>query len=187
MFETDRLILRPLYEADYEAWVSGYAQALPAQGPFDSAPLSEAQLTEDCYKSLLWSDWQAFEAGWSFNFYAFRKDAGDFIGASQVWGVQRGDCQRGTLGFWVFNTHWRQGLGYEMAAATLAYGFRDLGLHRIEAEVLPENEASVILCHKLGMKPESLRRGALRVAGTWRDHAVFAALASDVPAPKPGV
>jgi [ribosomal protein S5]-alanine N-acetyltransferase len=179
MFETERLTLRPLYEADYEAWAAGHAQASPNQGLFDGSFLPKERLTEDCFRSLLWSDWQAFEAGWSFNFYAFHKDTGAFIGASQIWGVQRGECQRGTLGFWVLNTYWRQGLGIEMAAATLNYGFYDLGLHRIEAEVLPENEASMILCQKLGMKREGLRRGALRVDGIWRDHAVLAALVSD--------
>lgn len=179
MFETERLILRPLYEGDYKAWVNGYTQALPRQGPFDASVLSTEELSEACFRNLLWSDWHAFEAGWSFNFYAFRKETGVFVGASQVWGVQRGDCQRGTLGFWVLNTHWRQGLGYEMAEATLRYGFHDLGLHRIEAEVLPQNESSIFLCQKLGMQSEGLRRGALRVDGLWRDHAVFSLLASD--------
>lgn len=174
MFETARLSFRPLYEADYKAWVTAHTQALSAQSPFDASPKSFEQLTEDCFRSLLWSDWHAFDAGWSFNFYAFHKITGALIGASQIWGVQRGDCQRGTLGFWVINTHWRQGFGLEMATATLAYGFDELDLHRIEAEVLPENTASMILCQKLGMQSEGIRSGALRVNGEWKDHAVFA-------------
>ena len=176
MFETDRLILRPLYEDDYEAWATAYAQALPVQNAFDASLLPHAHLTEDHFRALLWSDWHAFDAGWSFNFYAFYKKTGALLGASQVWGVQRGDCQRGTLGFWVMNTHWRQGLGLEMATATLTYGFDVLDLHRIEAEVLPDNVGSVVLCQKLGMKSEGIRRGALRINGAWKDHAVFAKL-----------
>lgn len=84
MFETERLILRPLYEDDYKAWATAYAQALPAQSPFDDSPLPAERLTEDCFKALLWSDWEAFEAGWSFNFYALHKKTGALVRASQV-------------------------------------------------------------------------------------------------------
>jgi RimJ/RimL family protein N-acetyltransferase len=48
---------------------------------------------------------------------------------------------------------WRQGLGFEAAAATIAVGFEQLDLEAIGAETRPQNLPAQALLDKLGMRP----------------------------------
>ena len=58
------------------------------------------------------------------------------------------------------------------------FGFRQLGLHRIEAACVPENEASARVLLRAGFEEEGFARGYLRIDGRWRDHRLFAIGAS---------
>jgi ribosomal-protein-alanine N-acetyltransferase len=62
------------------------------------------------------------------------------------------------VGYEIARRWWSQGLGTEAAAAAVRYGFSALGLHRIEAGVLPGNDASVRVLEKLGFLEEGTRR-----------------------------
>ena len=57
--------------------------------------------------------------------------------------------------------------------------FDDLGLHRLEAACLPENEPSRTLLAQCGFTEEGYARQYLRINGAWRDHVLFALLQSD--------
>lgn len=50
-------------------------------------------------------------------------------------------------------------LATEALAAILAYGFSELGLHRVEAQTVADNEESVRLLDRLGFQREGTRRG----------------------------
>jgi len=95
------------------------------------------------------------------------------------WGLERRDDGRliGTCGFFRWNRNWRACmLGYELARdawgqgfmvealrEVLGFGFRQMQLNRVEAQVHPDNEASLRLVAKLGF----VREGLLREAGWW--------------------
>ncbi len=69
-----------------------------------------------------------------------------------------------------------------MAAAislTLDWAFGEMGLHRIEAACLPENQPSADLLRKCGFTEEGYARRYLRIDGRWQDHLLFAILDSD--------
>ena len=63
--------------------------------------------------------------------------------------------------------------------ALLPFIFDKIALHRLEAACLPGNMASEGLLRKLGFRQEGYARDYLRIDGTWRDHLMFAMLASD--------
>ena len=176
---TPDLELRSLKDSDYEVWRSGYEQALPSQSPFDASQVSPALLSRAHFVQILQEDAAAWQRQTALNWYAFSRADGALIGGGQLWDVKRGDCQRAVLGFWVLNQHWRKGLGTQIGQAILTYGFQHVGLHRIEAEILVDNAPSATLCKKLGMQFEGIKRGALRVDGDFRDHALYAMLADD--------
>ena len=50
------------------------------------------------------------------------------------------------------------------------YAFHDLGLHRLEANIQPENERSIALVRICGFEHEGLSKAFLYIAGRWRDH-----------------
>ena len=60
--------------------------------------------------------------------------------------------------------------------ALIPFVFGTLGLHRIEAACLPENEPSRSLLAKIGFREEGLARKYLLINGEWSDHVQFALL-----------
>jgi ribosomal-protein-alanine N-acetyltransferase len=57
----------------------------------------------------------------------------------------------------------------------------DIGLHRVEINIRPENMASRRVVEKLGFRPEGMRPALLHIDGAWRDHLAFALTAEEVP------
>ncbi|NIM71525.1 MAG: GNAT family N-acetyltransferase [Xanthomonadales bacterium] len=55
--------------------------------------------------------------------------------------------------------------------------FGELGLHRLEANIQPGNEASIRLVQSLGFECEGYSPRYLRINGKWRDHERWALLA----------
>ena len=72
---------------------------------------------------------------------------------------------RGEIGYDVIRDCWGQRVMDEVLPAMLAFGFDRIGLRRIEALVMPENERSWRLLERHGFE----REGLLRDHGFWRD------------------
>jgi ribosomal-protein-alanine N-acetyltransferase len=75
------------------------------------------------------------------------------------------------------------GRGVIPTAVALAvdHCFFTVGLHRLEANIRPENAASRRVVEKLGFREEGLRRRQLHIDGAWRDHLCYALTVEDVP------
>jgi ribosomal-protein-alanine N-acetyltransferase len=84
--------------------------------------------------------------------------------------IVRGNFQCGALGYAAFVP--LAGRGYLSEGLRLALGlaFGELGLHRLEANIQPGNEASRRLVRRLGFRREGFSPAFLRVDGAWRDH-----------------
>jgi RimJ/RimL family protein N-acetyltransferase len=83
------------------------------------------------------------------------------------------------VGYEIGRHWWGRGLTPEAAAAVIQYGFSVLGLHRIEAGVLPGNDASVRVLQKLGFLEEGTRRDYLHVKGRFHSFRWFSLLETD--------
>lgn len=67
------------------------------------------------------------------------------------------------LGYWLGAVHWGRGLATEAVQAITKYGFEDLGLERIQANVYEWNEASSRVLVKAGFDFEGrMRRHAFK-------------------------
>jgi ribosomal-protein-alanine N-acetyltransferase len=69
---------------------------------------------------------------------------------------------------------------------TTVYAFVELGLHRLEANIQPENARSIRLVKRLGFRKEGFSPRYLRIGGVWCDHERWALLA-DEPSVTPAV
>lgn len=116
----------------------------------------------------------------AYPFFIYRLEDGVLTGGCTLSNISRGVQQYGTLGYWSGKRFTGQGLMTAAVRTLLPYAFDELGLHRVQAACLPENEASKAVLRKTGFEEEGIARGYLRINGAWRDHLLFAVLASDV-------
>jgi len=72
-----------------------------------------------------------------------------------------------------------RGLMTEAVRQTLAHAFTEIGLHRVEANIQPENLRSIALVRRLGFRLEGFSPRYLRIGGQWRDHERWALLCDD--------
>jgi RimJ/RimL family protein N-acetyltransferase len=78
----------------------------------------------------------------------------------------------GELGFGVLKDFARRGIGYRLVMAAIAKA-RQIGLKRLEADCLADNEASAALLRKCGFREEGVRIGAIGRDGRLRDERMF--------------
>ena len=79
-------------------------------------------------------------------------------------------------GYELHRAYWRQGITSEAMSAVLTYGFTELGLHRIEADVAPDNIRSKNLLLKLGFTFEGNLRQRYFFRGQFEDEYYFGLL-----------
>ena len=84
--------------------------------------------------------------------------------------------REGNIGYELDPVYWGYGYATEAARAMLAFGFDDLGLHRIRAECVADNVASVHVLQKLGMRCEAHFREDEYFNGRWWESLVYAML-----------
>ncbi len=78
------------------------------------------------------------------------------------------------VGYKIDRASRRRGFAREALSTGCDIMLNDLGLHRIEATVLPDNEASCRLLEGLGFEREGLLKSKIRLNGVWKDHLIYA-------------
>lgn len=106
---------------------------------------------------------------------------GRFAGQLTIGNVVRGSLCSAWVGYWVAKDVTGGGVATAAVALAVDHCFASAGLHRIEATVRPENDASLRVLGKLGFRQEGVFRRYLDVAGAWRDHLCLAMTTEDVP------
>lgn len=106
--------------------------------------------------------------------------AGQFAGQITLGGIQRGAVCSCWVGYWVSSTVQRRGVATAAVRLVVEHALADMGLHRVEATISPENAASLGVIHRLGFREEGLLRRYLDVGGGWRDHLLFAVTVEDL-------
>ena len=173
---TDRLALRPFSVGDVDAMLAYRSRTdvcryLPFE-PQDRAILLDRLAGPVLSRSDLTGEDQALTLG------VWRRDTGDLAGDVILFLRSEHD-RRGEIG-WVFDPeHGGQGLATEAAHAVLGLAFAELGLHRVEARLVAENDRSAALCERLGMQREAHFRESERSGDGWIDLVVYGLLADE--------
>ncbi|WP_324276008.1 GNAT family protein [Blastococcus brunescens] len=95
--------------------------------------------------------------------------------------IVRGALRSGYLGYWIDRSVAGRGMASLAVALVCDHAFGEVGLHRVEADIRPENRPSQQLVERLGFRREGLLRRYLDIDGDWRDHYSYALLAEDLP------
>lgn len=89
------------------------------------------------------------------------------------------DSARTEIGYMLQPRYWRQGIATEAMQVMLYYGFEVMNFHRIEADINPDNDASIALCRKLGFRQEAHLRQNFYFGGRFTDTVIMGLLKSD--------
>jgi ribosomal-protein-alanine N-acetyltransferase len=100
----------------------------------------------------------------------FLRSSDDLIGIISLSEVERGSLQSCWLGYSLDQAQNGRGYTTEAVRLVLDHGFRELGLHRIEAGVMPRNLGSIRVLEKAGFEKEGLSKKNVLINGKWEDH-----------------
>ncbi|TDB79395.1 N-acetyltransferase [Actinomadura sp. KC216] len=84
--------------------------------------------------------------------------------------IVRGPYQRGVIGYGAFVSGTGHGYMTEGLQLLLNYAFDDLGLHRVEADIQPDNHRSRKLVQRLRFRKEGFSPNFIKINGRWMDH-----------------
>jgi ribosomal-protein-alanine N-acetyltransferase len=104
---------------------------------------------------------------------------GALVGVINLSQLFRGAFCSAYLGYYAFAPHAGQGYLREGLGLLLARAFGELGLHRVEANLQPDNTRSRALVEAAGFRLEGYSPRYLKIAGRWRDHERWALLRED--------
>lgn len=105
---------------------------------------------------------------------------GRLAGQVTVGSVVRGAFLSADIGYWVDETVAGRGVMPTAVALAVDHCFGPVGLHRVEANIRPENAASCRVVEKLGFRREGEHARMLFIDGQWRDHVSYAVTVEDV-------
>lgn len=176
LIRTERLLLlaadQRLADAVLDYQLINRRHLAPWDPPRDAAFFSHAHQRE-----LLRSSLAAFDAGSGYAYWLCLADAvaPRIVGQMHFSNVQRGALHSAMLGYSLAAQAQGQGLMQEALRAGIAemFGAR-VALHRIQANVRPENSRSRALLERLGFQREGLARQYLFIDGAWRNHLMTA-------------
>lgn len=134
--------------------------------------------TESRQRALAEQALAGYESGTRVPFLITAAD-GELVGTLNLNGVVRGALQSCAMGYWVRSDRTRQGHATAAVKDATAYAFEELGLHRVQAETLPENVGSQRVLARNGYRLFGSAPQYLRINGQWRDHLLFQKLNED--------
>lgn len=147
-----------------------YRRNRAAFAPFDPVQPEEFFTAEGQTERLAF-DLEQAEAGRCFRFLLVQpRHPGKIIGLAGLNEIVRGAFQSCFISYKLDHTLWGQGYGSEAIAALTEWGFRNLGLHRVEANIMPRNLPSRRAAARAGFEEEGLAKRYLKINGVWEDH-----------------
>jgi ribosomal-protein-alanine N-acetyltransferase len=168
----DEIMLRPLRYRDRAQWVRVRAENKEWLTPWE-ATLPRVKGREDEIELPTFFDMVSTlqregRSGRSYSLMIWHGK--NLIGQITMGGVIYGALRGAHVGYWIDRSY--AGRGYTTQAVELmsAFAFSELGLHRIEINIRPENAASIRVAQKAGYTFEGERPRYLHIDGAWRDH-----------------
>ena len=174
----NRVHLRYPRVQDFLAWSNLRAESRAFLAPWEPAWASD-ELTKGAFRRRLKRYQREARLDSAYAFFVFRTNDNALLGGCTLSNVRRGVTQTCGLGYWMGERFSRQGYMFDAIGALVPFIFKTLGLHRIEAACLPNNDPSRKLLSKLGFREEGLARRYILINGDWKDHALFALLADE--------
>jgi ribosomal-protein-alanine N-acetyltransferase len=169
-----RLVLREFEANDWRA-VLNYQTDVRYTRCYPPAERSEREARAFVDRFIAW---QAEEPRIKYQLAITLKAEGRLIGNCGLRMTEAG-AHEAELGYELNPDYWGRGCVTEAAAALVEWGFAQLGLHRVWAWCIAENERSARVLERLGMRPEGRQREKVWMRDRWADVLLYGILAHE--------
>ena len=116
-------------------------------------------------------------------YYPFAVYADDqLVGQVTIGDIALGASHSGNLGYWVAEAYSGRGVITAAVAMVLDLCLGAPYMHSVEINIRPENNVSLRVVQKLGLRFEGRKQDFYCIAGSWADHLGYAATAEEIPA-----
>jgi [ribosomal protein S5]-alanine N-acetyltransferase len=163
---------------DYEEWAALRERSRAFLTPWEPT-WPENDLSRTAFRARMRRYARDVRADAAYPYFIFRRSDDVLVGGLTLGQVRRGVAQATSLGYWMGEPHAGKGHMTDAVRALAPFVFQTLRLRRIEAACLPSNAASIRLLERVGFVREGYARSYLCIAGEWRDHLLYALLATD--------
>jgi ribosomal-protein-alanine N-acetyltransferase len=176
VLHTERLTLRELREGD-----------VPAAFPLFSDPEAMRYIgkpphaTSDETLAFVERNQRLFPAQEGVGWAMCLRGSDRFIGYAGHWRLMKPHL-RSEIGYQMLPEHWGKGLMTEALRAILRFGFEQMGLNSVEAQIDPANTRSRRTLERLGFSQDGLLRESYYFAGEFTDTAVYTLLRRELGA-----
>lgn len=173
----NNMTIRELMFEDKEALLQATVDSQSLHHPWVAPPLTSQEFDEY---------WQRFQQSNQKSFLICDA-SGAIVGVFNLSEIVRGVFQNAFLGFYGVKNY--SGKGYMRAGLKLVQKkvFEELALHRLEANIQPENARSIQLVKKSGFHYEGFSPRYLKINGEWRGHEHWAMTSEDYLSDTPEV
>ncbi|WP_439689779.1 GNAT family N-acetyltransferase [Curtobacterium sp. SP.BCp] len=138
-------------------------------------PRPEAPIVE------MFRSWSKSERSGEVGFSVVDRASGELVGHVTLFGAAL-PVRAATLAVMIGSEHVGRGYGTDAVRLLTEYGFREMGLNRIEIQVHAFNDRARAVYRKAGYVEEGVRREAVFHDGLFHDEVIMSALARDWPA-----
>jgi ribosomal-protein-alanine N-acetyltransferase len=166
----DRVFIRAGIPADEAAFLAAVRLSRKLHHPWVQAPS-----TPEAFRDYLSNHQEPRGAA----FLVVLAESGGLVGVVNLSEIVHGCFRSAYLGYYAFEPYAGRGLMKEGLAQVVAHAFKEMKLHRLEANIQPGNGPSRALVKKLGFRREGFSPRYLKINGRWRDHERWAILSED--------
>lgn len=162
------VFLRKVVTADQAEFLALMRASMDIHRPWITPPTTP-QMFRNYLQRIRRSDHEGFAI--------CRSEDERIVGVINLNHIVRGTFQNASLGYYVGEPYQGQGYMQQGLEQLLRLAFSSLGLHRLEANIQPDNLRSKALVDQCGFEYEGLSRDFLFIDGRWRDHERWSAVA----------
>jgi ribosomal-protein-alanine N-acetyltransferase len=170
VIETERLVLREIGREDANRLL--ILRSDPEVLRYiDREPMQTMAEAEEWVQKVQQSFTNAEGVSW----VTCLKERNELIGVAGLWRIIK-EHYRAEIGYTLMPEYWNLGLMTEALKAIIDFGFKKMNLHSIEANINPDNIASIKTAEKLGFVREAYFRENYFFNGQFLDSAIYSLL-----------
>lgn len=175
ILQSERLVLKPLSQSDARGLLDYVNVNREWLAPWEPVHPASYFTTEGQRNILRQCEGERrAETGILFGIYEQGGNPSEILGRISISGIMRGIWQNGFLGYSIAGSRAKRGYITEALLRVVRYGFVDLGLHRLQASIIPRNTASVRVVQKCNFRNEGRAKRYLKINDIWEDHDMYA-------------